>query len=645
MGHRDLAIFLPVSMLVFFQTSIAMKKYLLFLLLFLATIYFTNFTNSTSEVALQQVDNQFSQGLNNFQLAIDKYDTVARKTEDNTIHELQQIHLATRLAFKQIEFLLEYYDNYAVKKSINGAPLLTVEPKVAEVRVLEPVGLQVLDELIFADEPLAELTKIQKLVRKLKKDYALIARYQQTIPLTHRHIFEATRYELVRIFTLGLTGFDTPGSVNALPEAATAMKSLQSVMGAYTNLIIQKRPALAARMEYLFTAANETLTEADNFDDFDRLAFLKKYINPLFELTYQVHRALGIETLAEVNAPAQPLNYHATNLFANDFLNTEFYANTDLTSPTAQQRIALGKELFFEKKLSSSEKISCATCHDPVQAFTDGLPKSYGADGVTEVQRNSPTLLNAVYSERYFYDLRQPRLEHQIKHVVHDELEFATDFSAIVKKLENDANYQQIFKTAYADQPKYALSRWSVSDALASYVASLTSFNSPFDQYVRDEITELDVAAKRGFNLFMGKAACGTCHFAPTFNGTVPPLYLESESEVLGVPTQPDTVHLTLDPDPGRYASKRQIDQAAIYLHSFKTVTVRNVAETAPYMHNGVYKTLEQVVDFYNRGGGAGMGLDVPHQTLPDAPLNLTQQEQADLVAFMRSLSDNPFVD
>jgi cytochrome c peroxidase len=138
----------------------------------------------------------------------------------------------------------------------------------------------------------------------------------------------------------------------------------------------------------------------------------------------------------------------------------------------------------------------------------------------------------------------------------------------------------------------------------------------------------------------MGKAACGTCHFAPTFNGTVPPGYSESESEVLGVPSVNTTDNPPIDPDLGRLGNRHPRDEAEIYRHSFKTVTVRNVTLTAPYMHNGVYNTLEEVVDFYNRGGGAGMGMDLPFQTLPFSELNLNEGEVADLVAFMETLTD-----
>jgi len=143
-----------------------------------------------------------------------------------------------------------------------------------------------------------------------------------------------------------------------------------------------------------------------------------------------------------------------------------------------------------------------------------------------------------------------------------------------------------------------------------------------------------------GFNLFMGKAGCATCHFPPTFSGLVPPLFYESESEVLGVPAENVGVDAILDDDMGRYHNGRSKEFFENYKNSFKTVTLRNIALTAPYMHNGVFNTLEEVMEFYNNGGGAGMGIEVPNQTLPADSLHLTQYEQTAIITFMEALTD-----
>jgi cytochrome c peroxidase len=152
---------------------------------------------------------------------------------------------------------------------------------------------------------------------------------------------------------------------------------------------------------------------------------------------------------------------------------------------------------------------------------------------------------------------------------------------------------------------------------------------------MRGDNSKMNLEEVKGFNLFMGKAKCGTCHFMPLFNGTVPPTFTFTESEVIGVPaTKAGSV---LDTDPGRFA----IYQITNFKNAFKTPSLRNIGLTAPYMHNGVYTSLEEVVDFYIKGGGKGLGLKVENQTLPEDSLALTSAEKQALVAFMHTLTDS----
>jgi cytochrome c peroxidase len=172
--------------------------------------------------------------------------------------------------------------------------------------------------------------------------------------------------------------------------------------------------------------------------------------------------------------------------------------------------------------------------------------------------------------------------------------------------------------------------------AIAAYVRSLTRVSAPFDRAVRGDSTALGAEARDGFNLFMGKARCGTCHFAPLFGGAMPPSFAENEPEVIGVPERSRARRPVVDPDSGRF-NVRRIDQ---HLHAFKTPSLRNVALTAPYMHNGAFPTLESVVDFYDAGGGTGIGATVSHQTLPADSLHLSVREKRAIIAFMRALTD-----
>ncbi len=559
-----------------------------------------------------------------------------------SVEDLIAQHLATRQAFKKGEYLIEYLDDEAVKLYLNGAPLPAIDRSQPGLNVLEPEGLQVLDELVFSESPEAEKKTILNLAQKLGTEMKGIIPSIQINRLQHRFIFEAAREEVIRIFTLGLTGFDTPGgSTQAVQEAQTALAAVHEGLEGYIKTLYSADPDLAQELSNLFSEAHNYLEEHPEFESFNRTHFLRKFINPLFKSILDAQLAFGIETYKEVSNLKTPIDHEAPSFFKADFFKTSFYANTTEKALDKQKRIELGRLLFFDPILSSNNERSCASCHDPQKAFTDGNDKSLAMGGEGKIQRNAPTLINAVLAEKYFYDLREHSLERQIKHVVLSHQEFNTDFFEIVEKLEQSEEYRLLFNEAYADKRvDYRLSKWSFSNAIATYLTSLTSFDSPFDQYVRGETDNISPPVARGFNIFMGKGACGTCHFAPTFNGLVPPGFKDSESEVLGVPATNDTINVELDPDPGRIASGIPHDEAYFYAFSFKTPTVRNIALTAPYMHNGVYTSLQEVMDFYNRGGGAGMGIDLPHQTLPFDNLNLEQDEIDDVIAFMESLTD-----
>ena len=543
-----------------------------------------------------------------------------------TADSLQRTLTATRLRYKRAEFYLAWHYPEYTTEHLNGAPLLHIEKSGNEPLVLPPEGLQVLDELIFSEDPAAEKVKIAALAKKANNHYrTLYNSLQGSMPSgggTH-----AMRMQLVRLFTLGLTGFDTPGSLNAIEEAVASMQGMQAYLKeAYAG---SEADAVAA----LFGKVMAWLEQQESFEELDRLHFLTTYIDPLYARLLHVRAEPGTELLRE----STPWNPGSRSLFAGDFLDPYFFSNLKPGEDNPALR-ALGEALFYDPAISENGTMSCASCHNPDKAFADGVPRSVSSVEGKTVLRNAPTLINAVYADRYFYDLRAFTLEQQAEHVIFSPDEFNTGYSAILGKLEKDGNYKRLFKKAFG---KGGITREKFSKALASYVLSLRSFNSEFDKYVRGEQKTVAPEVKNGFNLFMGKANCATCHFAPTFAGLVPPLYSENESEILGVLQTPDAK--SLDADEGRWANTINSEYAWIYEKSFKTTTVRNAGLTAPYFHNGAYGTLEQVLQFYNEGGGEGKGHIVHNQTLPPDPLGLTDKEMEDIIAFIRSLNDNPF--
>lgn len=555
--------------------------------------------------------------------------------------------LAIRQGYKQIELVMAYHQPELTLLRLNGAPLPKVDP-MQEIQpiVIEPVGLQVMDEVLFdgvwPQEEASNRSQALLLAREWRQELEQVQRFHRELYLSDRQVMEACRDQLLRIYTLGLTGFDTPGSGHAMADALTGFQVLELTLSHYLPALSQQDAALAQHLAALLAGAVHYLSHHQDFDRFDRLHFLRSYLDPLFAGILEAQLALDIETMYEVSDFVPSLNYFARHLFSDTLLQTSTYLGGG-SQGASTAMIELGRVLFFDPILSQDLSRSCASCHQPQRAFSDGQRKSLATGLGGTVDRNAPTLVNAVYSDRYFHDLRSFELEMQIDHVIHDPREFNTSHAEILQRLRASAEYRQLFAEAfppYAQQGGSAVHTSHLKSALAAYVASLRGFHSPFDRYARGESDELDASAKRGYNLFMGKAVCGTCHFAPAFTGLLPPTYQDSESEVLGVPAEALWEGAVVDPDLGRSANGVPLDAVAIHSHSFKTPTVRNIALTAPYMHNGVYDSLEQVLRFYQVGGGAGIGIDLPHQTLPFDSLALTPTDLQDLMAFLHSLTD-----
>ncbi len=563
------------------------------------------------------------------------------KAGKESLYALRQQLQATRKAYKGIEFLVEYFNPTIARGSINGAPLYHLDPYLPRPVIHEPNGLQRLDELVFSEEAGQEKVTIAKLSAELASAYAAMHRHLMAHPIIDHEVFEASRLQLIRIFTLGVTGFDTPGSANGLEEASVSLSVLKKVMQTYQQELPASEKSVGITIDSLFMAAMDYLDENPDFEKFDRFEFLKSYIDPLFASTLDFHLALKLETIYEVTSLEQSWNYYSRSIFAKDFLNPYYFSGLHRHAK-ADLRRELGERLFYETQLSGNGLRSCASCHHPEKAFTDGLPQSAANKEGEFVSRNAPSLINAVFSKRFFWDMRAFRFEDQMEHVIISPKEFNTSYNQIFEKLRSDEQYNHWFAEAYPDIKNYSpINKSTLSDALSHYLMGLVDFDSDFDRAVRGEKANLDPKVKDGFNLFMGKAACGTCHFAPTFAGLVPPLYQESESEVLGVLKDPNADVPQMDADPGRMANRNPMEEVWFYENSFKTVTVRNVSLTAPYFHNGAYQNLETLIDFYDHGGGAGLGLDVPHQTLPADSLHLSEYEKEALITFMHSLEHN----
>ncbi|MFT4535467.1 MAG: cytochrome c peroxidase [Saprospiraceae bacterium] len=554
-----------------------------------------------------------------------------------TLESIQNQLVVTRLAYKKIEFIFDYFEPEYVYLYVNGGPLNKLHKEVSEVDLIPPNGLQRLDELIFIDDLNESISEIKDKTKDLSEAITFIKESHFNNTITPQNSFEFLRSGIVRLFTLGLTGFDTPGSGNSIAESSGSLSAMLKAFSFYSENLNLEQKEIFQNLIVAYKRGLTQLESAVDFDSFDRMKFLKTVFNPIYNDLYTLQKTIGVDTNS-LHIHAQ--NYHVASLFDENFLDRDFYTQYSYNDTKNKDAIELGKTLFYDPILSRNLDMSCSSCHNPKQGFTDGLAKSPTNQRNVFAKRNSPTLIDVAYSTKYFWDMREHDLEKQVAHVVEDSLEFNIGFNKIEKRLYQSQQYINMFEAAYGDISKKDISQRSISNAIASYVNTLTSFNSPFDQYARNESDNYTESAIAGFNLFMGKAACGTCHFAPVFNGSVPPFYTDAESEVLGVTLGYNPEDPILDSDLGRSHNGRSSDAHPHFDRSIKTVTVRNIALTAPYMHNGLFETLEDVIDFYNDAGGAGMGLDINNQTLSSDSLNLNEIEKSQLIDFLHSLTD-----
>lgn len=330
-------------------------------------------------------------------------------------------------------------------------------------------------------------------------------------------------------------------------------------------------------------------------------------------------------------------------------------------NPQTPEKVALGKKLFEEKRFSLTGEVSCATCHAEEKAFTDS-PLSV-SEGIQKLRgtRNAPTVVNAVYFKTMFWDGRSPSLEDQALHPPINPVEMGLkDHQPILDIVRSDPEYVKAFKEVFGKTAD-TVTMDEVTKAIAAFERTLVAGDSPFDRYFYGgEEDALTPAQKRGFNLFVNKGRCVSCHVIEQtqalftdnrfhnvgvgindIQGDVPGLaheFLKAEATASQVDVQVLTNKKTSEL--GRFAVSRGFDD----LGAFKTPTLRNIAVTAPYMHDGSLETLDDVMQHYNNGGVTHEG-DPVNDFLSGGirPLGLTEQEIDDLVAFMEALTSPEF--
>jgi cytochrome c peroxidase len=321
-------------------------------------------------------------------------------------------------------------------------------------------------------------------------------------------------------------------------------------------------------------------------------------------------------------------------------------------NPMTEAKVALGRDLYFDKRLSVDNTVSCATCHDPRFAFTDGKPVSEGVGG-KKGARNAPTVLNAMFNEEQFWDGRVKTLEEQVLQPLINPVEMAMpSHEAVVAKVRGIPEYARRFREVFGGPNPVTIE--NIAKAIAAFERTLLSGNSPFDRFIAGDPAAISEAAKRGWALFQGKARCITCH---EFNASSP-FFTDFKYHNIGIGMKATRNFESLVRQIQHMAqenrlTKEVVDRLALSegfselgrflvtrqpkdLGAFKTSPLRDIELTAPYMHDGSLKTLREVIDFYDQGGEPNPNLDGGI-----VKLNLTEQEKADLEEFLKTLTSD----
>src|SRR5579863_3430635 len=459
--------------------------------------------------------------------------------------------------------------------------------------------------------------------------------------ISEPQLFDALRKEMFRISTVDIANSDFIVDEAAIPGLNGSIDSWLIYTEALADALPDGSSQLNAKWKNLSNRARAFLAANQEFRSFDRMTFIKTCLIPLSRGLTDIQKALDVPFYSKF-AATRP---DAGDIYNKDVFNTDYFA-PDSNGRYSPEKAMLGELLFFDPILSDNNKRACASCHKPNLAFTDGNIKSVSFQ-FDKLPRNSPTVINSGFQNRLFWDLRAGSLEDQLDSVVNNVDELHGSFDRVITKLSNSPEYKASFEQAFPESKRKGITRAEIKYAIGIYERSLTGLNSRFDQYMQGDETKLSRSEINGFNVFMGKARCGVCHFAPLFNGSVPPFYDLSDNHSLGVPIKDSMTKYIVDPDLGLM----KINGDSYRRFSFKTPTLRNAALTAPYMHNGVYTTLEQVVNFYDKAAGNQFAKDIrgdmtglPFLTVLPIKLNLTDIEKKDLVAFIKTLTDTSSV-
>jgi cytochrome c peroxidase len=553
---------------------------------------------------------------------------------------LQKIH-ECRYKLKELDFWLRYFEPVAYKK-INGPLQVEWETEVFE-NYEKPykrngAGLTLAENYILendyrSDSFISILWPALKVLNTFRADSVT-----RLLDIEENFYFASRLYAL-NLASIYTTGFECPDTNQVIPELKAMITSNIEIINSYRISAIHKN-----------NLADTLLTQQLN-QWLQLQAYLKNANNSFtyfnrFEWITRVNKSYLINSESIISGGFKSKNYNDYCLNTNladmwdkklfNAQNIEGYFSGIKEEKKREAIKEIGKLLFYDPILSGNNMRSCASCHKSSEYFTDTTKSTaLQFNQNYRLVRNTPSLINVSFNHLLMADGGQTSLQNQAVFVITNPIEMNGNEKTIISKIMSVPRYKKAFQKFVQwvpGQPKFSI--YHIASAITMYSGSFNSGKSYFGgllNNLEENLSNDNIVT--GFNLFMGKAQCGTCHFFPIFSGAKPP-YISSEFEVLGTPV--DTIYSKPSSDLGRY----NIHNVSETYQAFRTPSLLNVVRTAPYMHNGVFSNLKQVLDFYDNGGGNGHGFNIKNQTLPADSLHLTNAEKQSIILFLTALNE-----
>lgn len=473
-----------------------------------------------------------------------------------------------------------------------------------------------------------------RLKSELSKFFSELKEKISTTKFSFPEVVLALLNDIYQQYFLHLTGYDLINTDQLINEYQLLLQNYVQILQTLNQDATGHQKKQIKTTIHLLNHASK-FTKKYSFENLDRASLFKKYLVPIQDNLS--HLASDFQT--PTPDWAKHLNW-SVSPFSVDWLEPEAFIQDTIAYPK-DSLVALGALLFVEPMLSSNNKRACISCHKPSKAFSDGRQTSLGFDFSAKLARNAPSLVNTVYNQRFGHDLTFTTLEEQILSVVNHHQEFRSSMQEIVAKLATSKQYSAKFQNCFKGSS--SIDSTQVLRALSSYMESLIFLDSPFDQYMRGASDRIEPAVLNGYNLFMGKAACGSCHFAPLFSGLKPLAYQTQEY-------QSGYYHRVENGSPKKHRDlgvassslkkgKGDVEQYEFY---FKIPTVRNLDFTIPYLHDGSWMSLDSLWKQYQYIIPVDEERSVSIKKITTDKRSLSTTEIKQIRSFLNSLNEKP---